>query len=136
MGKKRLAEQSSLVKLPFHIIKKLGPESLEQISVMEYLRYKYPQAEKVTFHVANERKQNKIWGLVMSHMGLKAGIPDIMMPIARKGYHGLFIEMKSKKGRLSDNQIRMIELLANQNYLVKVAYGCEQAIKAINSYLD
>jgi len=135
VGQRGLDESSGLVKIPEHIIKKLGPETLEQITAMEWLRWKHPQVEKVTFHIANERKQNKVFGLVMTHMGVKPGVPDLMLAVPRHGYNGLFIEMKSKKGKLSENQKNMIQLLTDQNYLVQVAYGSEQAIEIMSSYL-
>lgn len=30
--------------------------------------------------------------------GEKRGFPDIFLPVARKGFHGLAIELKKKKG--------------------------------------
>lgn len=30
--------------------------------------------------------------------GVKAGVPDIFLPVPRNGYHGLFIELKELKG--------------------------------------
>lgn len=34
----------------------------------------------------------------LKRMGVKAGFPDITIPIARKGYHGLYIELKRISG--------------------------------------
>src|SRR5690606_17520809 len=38
-------------------------------------------------------------------LGTSAGFPDLELPYARKGYHGLYIELKRVKGgKLSDRQ--------------------------------
>lgn len=135
MGKKRMVESGGLVKIPEHITAKLGAETLEQITAMEWLRWKHPKIAKVTFHIPNERKQNKVFGLVMAHMGVISGVPDLFMAYASQGFYGMFIEMKSKKGKLTNHQKNMIGLLTDNNYLVKVAYGSEQAIQIMSAYL-
>ena len=68
--------------------------------------------------------------------GLKPGVPDIFLPCARGGYHGLFIEMKrSKGGRLSTEQAQWIADLLNQGYAVYKAEGWVKAKEIIESYL-
>lgn len=126
----------SLAKLPQHIIKKLQPETIEQITVMDWLRWKHPLIVKLTMHIPNERKQNKIWGLVLAHMGVLAGASDLFMAYPRKNYHGLFLEMKTKKGRLTDNQKTFLSDMSEQGYLAEVAYGAEHAISIIEKYLS
>ena len=36
--------------------------------------------------------------------GVKPGVPDIFLPVARNKFHGLFIEMKFGRGRLTKEQ--------------------------------
>lgn len=130
-----MAKQGGLVKLPEHIIRKLQPEALEQITVMEWLRWTHPDIAQITYHIPNERKQSAIWGLVMKHLGVVSGVPDICVPYANHGWHGLYIEMKTQKGRTTNNQERYIERLRENGYRAEVAYGAEQAINILKDYL-
>lgn len=71
----------------------------------------------------------------LSRQGVRAGVPDLMIPVARGAYHGLFIEMKIKKGTVSEKQRRWIDLLNKQKYLAIVAYGAEEAIQIFQKYI-
>jgi len=67
--------------------------------------------------------------------GVKAGIPDIFLPCARGGSHGLFIEMKAPDGKVSPEQARVHQLLRKEGYAVIVCYSLESAITLITWYL-
>jgi hypothetical protein len=63
-------------------------------------------------------------------------VPDICLPVARTGKHGLYIELKRKSGgRVSDNQAWWIESLAAEGYAVAVCYGLDEAISEITKYI-
>lgn len=54
------------------------------------------------FHVPNGSSKSKFQVVNFKWEGLKAGIPDLCLPVARRGYHALYIEMKrTAGGRLS-----------------------------------
>ena len=67
--------------------------------------------------------------------GVKRGIPDIFLPCARGGSHGLFIEMKALDGRVSPEQASVHKLLWEEGYAVIVCYSLESAIMLITWYL-
>ena len=69
--------------------------------------------------------------------GVKAGVPDLFLPIPRGAHHGLFVEMKRQRGgKLSDDQKDWIIKLQAQGYEVKVCAGFEAAKAAIEEYLS
>ena len=73
----------------------------------------------------------------MKAEGVKAGIPDLFLPITSAFYNGLFIEMKKKTGgTLSKEQKQWISLLSRENYRVQVCKGADEAIKVIKNYLS
>lgn len=70
--------------------------------------------------------------------GRKAGVPDVFLPVARGGSHGLFVEMKRGDGIPSDvsrEQREWSAALMEQGYLVRTCYGFEQAREVITEYL-
>lgn len=69
-------------------------------------------------------------------MGVVAGVPDLFLPSARRGYHGLYIEMKAEGGKTSPEQDKIIAQLQSEGYLVKVCVGRAEAIEALIWYLD
>ena len=109
-------------------------EYYEQCAFIEWCRWKgYPY--NLIFHIENEGKRSPKEGFLAKRAGKKAGIPDLYLPHASGGYHGLFIEMKAQKGRLTDVQKERIEELKAQGYAVGVCYGACQAIACIEKYV-
>ena len=69
--------------------------------------------------------------------GVKPGVPDIEFPVARGGYHGLYIELKRRRGgRLSPEQEEWIYDLNAEGNKAIVCMGWEQAKDAIEKYLE
>lgn len=87
-------------------------------------------------HLAGTKMQRQRKMAVMKAEGLKVGTPDLFLaiPVGKKG--GLWIEMKSEKGKPSDNQIMMIDRLQKVRYECVIAYGWVEAKEAIEKYLD
>lgn len=67
--------------------------------------------------------------------GLTPGVLDIFMAIPRRGFHGLFIEMKAVSGKASPEQLDFCHLVACQGYERVIAYGAAEAIRFAESYL-
>jgi len=55
---------------------------------------------------------------------------------ARKGFHGLFIELKTKTGRLTKYQQNWIDDLNERGYKAECCYGLEKALDLIDWYLN
>lgn len=87
------------------------------------------------FHIPNENTTGIKWGIRNRQLGVKSGVPDLMLPIPAGSYHGMFIEMKTKAGKTSPNQDKWIEALNTFGYLAVVAYGWEEAKCKILDYL-
>jgi hypothetical protein len=69
--------------------------------------------------------------------GRKAGVPDLVLPVARHGYHGLFIEMKRQRGgTVSPEQREWHTALREQGYAVYVCKGAFAAITVLTAYLE
>lgn len=68
--------------------------------------------------------------------GLKSGVPDLWLPVARGGYPGLVIEMKFGSNKPSDEQLWWLEALAGQGWKTAVCWSFEAAQRVILEYLN
>ena len=112
-------------------------EEQEQKAVFswaEWMSNRIPELQ-LLFHIPNGGLRSKTEAKRMKSAGVKPGVPDLFLPVARAGYHGLFIELKRKKGgRLSEEQKQWIADLEGQGYMAVSAYGCEEACDIIEWY--
>lgn len=90
---------------------------------------------KLLYHVPNERKCSPQQGRQMKLMGVRSGVPDLCLPVARAGFHGLYIEMKSEKGKVSENQKFWIENLTAQGFQTAVCHSWLEAVQVLENYL-
>jgi hypothetical protein len=68
--------------------------------------------------------------------GMRAGVPDLCLPVARKGFHGLYLELKYGDNKPSEKQAAYLDALAEQGYLAAVCWGAEECIETITEYLS
>jgi hypothetical protein len=91
---------------------------------------------RLLFAVANGGYRHPATAARMKRTGVRAGVPDMLLPVAREGWNGLFIELKRRKGGVvSVNQKEWIRRLAEQGYKVAVCKGWEEAKDEIEGYL-
>lgn len=112
-------------------------EATEQMAVIQWCEInKFIQPElQLIFHIPNGGKRNASEGAKFKKLGVKAGVPDLFLPIAKNGYNGLFIELKYGKGTTSKTQKEWLLALQEQGYLCKVCNGAEEAIAVLQNYL-
>ena len=95
---------------------------------------KYPEL-KLLYHCPNGGSRNKIEAARLKAQGVRAGIPDLFLPVARSGYYGLYLELKSAKGRLQDTQKAWLNELSQQGYKTAVCFSFDAARDTIINYL-
>lgn len=114
-------------------------ESAEQQAVVRWWAMicgTYGLSEKNLMACPAQAARSPRGGARMKAEGYRAGTPDLRLAVARKGYHGLEIEMKKRDGgKLSDSQKEMAFELSEQGYLTTVAYGATAARAIITDYL-
>lgn len=88
------------------------------------------------FHVPNGGSRNKIEAAKLKQMGVRAGVPDLVLPVAKGMYTGLFIEMKYEKGRLQDSQKEFLHRAAAYGHCCYVCYSAEEAIEVLKEYIS
>lgn len=107
-------------------------EDHEQIVVATWLT----KNNILFYHIPNGGKRNMYEAVKLKRMGVKAGVPDICIPVPSAGHHGAYGELKRKVGgRVSDTQRHWLDALGAQGYYVFVAEGADEFIKHVQNYL-
>lgn len=66
--------------------------------------------------------------------GVRRGVPDLCLPVARGGYHGLYVEMKTKGGQVRPEQKVWLAALAAEGYYTAVCWSADEAERLILAY--
>lgn len=114
--------------------KAASSEHALQVQCVKWFRMRFPGA--LIYAIPNGGFRTKTTAGLMRAEGVVSGISDLHIPIARHGYHSMYIEMKNgKAGRLSDNQKEMIEKLRGYGNHVAVCHTFEDFVRETESYL-
>lgn len=113
-------------------VKIKAPEHQEALALIEWASFQkwYPWF----LHIPNERS-NKSEREKLAWVGVRPGVPDYFLAVPNGKHHGLFIELKSMRGKLTERQKSWLDRLTNQGYMAVVAFGWWQAKSIIEEYL-
>ena len=113
-------------------------ENQEQAALFEWAAVasgRYPEL-RLLHAIANGGKRDGRTAAVLQRTGVKPGVPDLCLPVARGEWHGLYIEMKRQDGgQLSQSQREWIRRLYENGYAVAVAHGSNEAWDSLMAYL-
>lgn len=110
----------------------------EQVALMQWSEYAmaaHPELD-LLYAIANGGKRHIRTALTLQAEGVKKGVFDLHLPVPRGTFHGLYIEMKRRKGgTLSAEQKAFRAKVERQGYQTYVCKGWESARDAILEYL-
>lgn len=106
-----------------------------QVSLMQWLAAVHKIEYALTFAVPNGGHRHPAVAAKLKAEGVKRGVPDVFMAVPRGDKLGLFIELKTEKGRPTEEQKTWIKLLNNQGYKAVICKGYDAAKTAIEEYL-
>jgi hypothetical protein len=113
-------------------------ESAEQQALFAWARLherKYPELSLLV-HIPNGGLRNMPEAVRFKAEGVRKGFPDMILPVARLGYHSLAIELKRRQGgRLSPDQREWLDNLAAQGWRAVVCRGADEAVGELIWYL-
>ena len=115
-----------------------GTEAEEQAAIFEWAEWNKSRIPELglLYHVPNGGKRDIKTAMRLKQEGVKAGIPDIVLPVSRGGYHGLYIELKVGKNKPTKEQLKWLESLEQEGYYTTWCIGSQEAIKTIEEYLE
>jgi hypothetical protein len=118
--------------------KPVDREGMEQAALLRELKLRLPAVEALIYHVPNGGQRHKLVAIKLKEQGVKAGVPDLVLPMARGGYFGLYLEFKAtvpNDAAVSASQHAWIRQLNEQGYLAIVCRGHFDAMEQIRAYL-
>lgn len=95
---------------------------------------KYPELE-LLYAIPNGGQRHIAVAAKLKAEGVKRGVPDYCLPVARGRYNGLYLELKAPGGRVTVEQNWWIDKLEDQGYAAGVCYGADEAIRILETYL-
>ncbi|MCP4597776.1 VRR-NUC domain-containing protein [Neptuniibacter sp.] len=115
-------------------------EGNEQAAFFNWLRVRHPDVFDMAYHVPNggSRKGGAREGARLKAQGVKAGVPDVCIAVARGGYLGLYIELKATPPHNSGVQKTQKEWLSRlnaQGYRAVLCKGFDAIRDEVDQYL-
>lgn len=112
-------------------------EATEQEALIAWCGWQQNQHPelKLIYHVPNGGSRNPLEAANLKRQGVKAGVPDLCLPVPRSGFHGLYIEMKYGRNKTTEKQEEWLKALEGQGYFTTVCYGAEEAERVLSRYL-
>ena len=112
-------------------------EAYEQTKLLNWVafaRHTEPELD-LLYHIPNGGKRNQKEAFNLKRQGVRAGVPDLCLPVSRGKFHALYIEMKVGKNKPTKNQKDWMRKLNEQGNLAIVCYGWEEASAALMKYI-
>lgn len=113
-------------------------EHTEAVALLQIVRLhtgRWPELG-LLFAIPNGAARHIVVARKLKAEGVKAGVPDLFLPVARGGFHGLFVELKSMTGVASREQTSWVAALRGQGYRAEVCRGAPVAWQVIRGYLE
>ena len=110
-------------------------ESDIQKCCVAWFRAQYPKLALNLIAIPNGGARSRVEAAIMKGEGVTAGAADLGLFVPCKGYHGLFIEMKTPKGRQQPSQKAWQAAVEAQGYKYVVCHGYREFVDEVNGYL-
>ena len=118
-------------------------ERFLQESCVKWFRYRFPK--ETIFAPMNEGVRGKVKsrsgryfrpeGIKAKAMGKLAGVADLFVMKAMQGYYGLFIELKTEKGRQSLSQKEFEQACKKNNYKYLLISDIDDFMAEVEDYM-
>lgn len=105
-----------------------------QVACINWFRLQYPKY--MIYAIPNGGERNKVVAARLTAEGVLKGVPDLHIPAAKQGFHGLYIEMKAGTNKPKPHQITVMEKLSNEGYKCAVCWTFDQFKAVVDNYFN
>jgi len=106
-----------------------------QAACVNWFRLQYPTHATALFAVPNGGRRDRVSGAKLKAEGVLPGVSDLILLIARGGYHGLLIEMKKPGGKQQPSQRDWQRDMTARGYRYIVCHSFDEFIDRVTDYL-
>lgn len=113
-------------------------EHAEQVALVRWASLQHINGRPIGDYLAsipNGGKRGRFEAYRLKQAGVKAGVSDLVLAYPVAPYHGMWLEMKARGGRLSETQRDWLELMRSVGYHAVCCVGFDEARIAIERYL-
>ncbi len=119
--------------------KRDNEESRAQCAVIvwwHHMHRTFGVPETLLFAIPNGGWRSVVTASILKREGLRSGACDLFLSVPRGQLHGCYIEMKTAKGVVSDEQRNFMYAANDNGYAVNVCRKAEEAMAVITRYLN
>ena len=98
------------------------------------IRSRFPELA-LLYHIPHGGSRDAVEAKHLKQQGVKSGVPDLCLPVARDRFHALYIEMKTERGRVRPEQSWWMDRLMESGNFATVCRGWESAVQTLEWYL-
>ena len=112
-------------------------EAQEQQALFDWAQMNFARYPELRWlmHIPNGGGRNPREALALMRRGVKPGVADVFLPAIRGGFGGLWIELKTEKGRATDLQEEFLRDMTIAGYRAEICTGWESARAVIIDYI-
>ena len=104
-------------------------------AVSKTLLPKHPELA-LLYHIPNGELRDVRTAIALKRMGVLKGVPDLHLPVPRKGYAGLWLELKVETFETSPWQEAVHKMLRQYGHKVEVVRSVPQGLEILTDYLS
>ena len=109
-------------------------ESKLQQAMVKWFRLRHP--DLMLFHIPNGGKRSPITARILKAEGVLPGVADLFLMHPNEKYNGLWIEVKTEKGRQSAHQKHFEKVSTREGYFYQVCKSLQEFNQLIDNYLN
>jgi len=107
---------------------------IEAVKWAKRQRKRHPELRWL-HHIPNGGKRGIRTAVKLKLEGVEAGVHDLFLPVARWNKHGLYIEVKFGKNKLTKLQKEFKAFVITQGYATATCYTADEIISTLKKYL-